>query len=99
MGHQHPMVSITDAFGRRHRESAWVVAPCDEKALKKRYEKFNKKIELVMMPAFNPLVGNAINIDEKGRLGPILNNNLFKLNRALVFRLDGTCLGQLENIF
>lgn len=99
MGHQHPMISMLGAFGKKHRESVWIVAPCDEKALEKRYEKFNRDIRLIMMPAFNPLVGSAVNIDEKTRLGPLLNNNLFKLNRALVFRLDGTCLGQLENIF
>ncbi len=64
----------------------------------KRYEKFNEKISLIMMPAFNPMLGSAVNIDEKERLGPILNNKLFKLNDAIVFRLDGTCLGKLEMI-
>jgi hypothetical protein len=50
------------------------------------------------MPAFNPLVGSAVNIDDNERLGPVLNNKLFKLNDAIVFRLDGTCLGRLESI-
>lgn len=98
MGHQHPMVSITDAFGKRHTEPAWLIAEPDPDAIAKRYDKFNKKINLILMPAFNPLVGSAINIDENERLGPILNNKLFKLNHALVFRLDGTCLGKLENL-
>lgn len=26
-GHQHPMVGMSDAFGRRHREAAWLIAP------------------------------------------------------------------------
>jgi hypothetical protein len=99
VGHQHPMVALTDAFGKRRAEPAWIIAPCDADALSLRYKKFNKKIRLIMMPAFNPMLGCAINIDEKEHLGPILNNNLFKLNRALVFRLDGTCLGQLEKLF
>jgi uncharacterized protein len=99
MGHQHPMVAVTDAFGKRRTEPAWIIAPCDEGSVAARYKKFNKKIRLIMMPAFNPLVGSAVNIDEKERLGPILNNNLFKLHHALVFRLDGTCLGQLDKIF
>lgn len=99
MGHQHPMVAVTDAFGKRHTEPAWLVAEADPEILSGRYKKFNRKIKLVLMPAFNPLVGSAINIDVNERLGPILNNKLFKLNRALVFRLDGTCLGQLEMIF
>lgn len=99
VGHQHPMVAMTDAFGKRRTEPAWIVAPCDSEILAERYKKFNNNISLIMMPAFNPMLGSAINIDEKERLGPILNNKLFKLNHALVFRLDGTCLGQLEKIF
>jgi uncharacterized protein len=98
MGHQHPMVAQTDAFGKKRTEPAWMVAPCDADALSKRYKKFNKKISLIMMPAFNPMLGSAVNIDEKEHLGPILNNKLFKLNDAIVFRLDGTCLGKLEKI-
>jgi len=99
VGHQHPMVALTDAFGKRRAEPAWIIAPCDAEAIANRYKKFNSSISLIMMPAFNPLVGSAINIDDKGRLGPVVNNKLFKLNRALVFRLDGTCLGQLGKIF
>lgn len=98
MGHQHPLIAQTDAFGKRRTEPAWMIAPCDADALAKRYEKFNKKISLIMMPAFNPMSGSVVNIDEKERLGPILNNKLFKLNDAIVFRLDGTCLGKLETI-
>ena len=76
----------------------WMIAAPDPDEIEKHYKKFNKKIRLVLMPAFNPLVGSAINHDEKERFGPLLNNNLFKLNRAIVFRLDGTCLGELGNI-
>jgi hypothetical protein len=98
MGHQHPMISITDAFGKQHREAAWIIAPADEEKLAERYKKFNKKIKLILMPAFNPLVGSTLNYDEKEHLGPILNNKLFKLDDAIVFRLDGTCLGKFQNI-
>ncbi|NYZ73554.1 metallophosphoesterase family protein [Candidatus Micrarchaeota archaeon] len=97
-GHQHPLITMTDAFGRKRSEPVWVMAPPDAERIAERYKKFNKKIKLVLMPAFNPLVGSTINHDEKERLGPLLNNNLFKLNHAIVFRLDGTCLGELKNI-
>ncbi|MEW6722987.1 MAG: metallophosphoesterase [Candidatus Micrarchaeota archaeon] len=98
MGHQHPMVAMQDAFGRRHAEPAWVVAEAEPEKAAQRYPEFNRGIKLVLMPAFNPMVGSPINIDEKERIGPLLNNNLFKLNSALVFRLDGTCLGELGTI-
>jgi putative SbcD/Mre11-related phosphoesterase len=98
MGHQHPMISITDAFGKQHREAAWIIAPGNEKNISERYKSFNKNIKLILMPAFNPLVGSTLNYDEKKHLGPILNNKLFKLDDAIVFRLDGTCLGKFQNI-
>lgn len=98
MGHQHPMISVTDAFGRKHVEPAWLIAPANDDKIAERYPNMNKKIKLIMMPAFNPLVGTVIKIDKKERLGPILNNRLFKLSHAIVVRLDGIRLGKLENI-
>lgn len=97
-GHQHPLVTMTDTLGRSHSEAVWLVAPADGEKIAARYGKFNKKIKLVLLPAFNPLVGSPINFTSEERLGPVLNNNLFKLNDALVFRLDGTRLGKLHSI-
>lgn len=97
-GHQHPLVTMTDTLGRNHSEAVWLVAPADGKKIAARYEKFDRNIKLVLMPAFNPLVGSPINSTSEERLGPVLNNNLFKLNDALVFRLDGTRLGKLHSI-
>lgn len=96
MGHQHPMISITDAFGKKKNEPVWLVAPPDEECIKKHYKKFNKKIKLILMPAFNPVIGTPINIDEKSHFGPLINNKLFKLERALVYRLSGICLGRID---
>ncbi|MFH0737827.1 MAG: metallophosphoesterase [Candidatus Micrarchaeota archaeon] len=98
MGHQHPMVAISDAFGRKHSEPAWIIAPPEVEALAARYPQARKDIRLIMMPAFNPLVGSIMKTDDKSRLGPLLNNKLFKLSDALVVRLDGTRLGKLKNL-
>ena len=95
MGHQHPMVELTDAFGKVHRETVWVVAEPNPEAITKKYKKFNKKIKLILMPAFNPLVGKSVNTSENKHLGPLLNNNLFKLESALFYRLDGTPIGNV----
>jgi putative SbcD/Mre11-related phosphoesterase len=97
-GHQHPMIELTDAFGKARREAAWLIAPCDKYAMGKRYGSFDEKIKLILMPAFNPMVGSAIKYDDKERLGPILNNKLFKLDVALVYRLNGTRLGKLKEL-
>jgi len=98
MGHQHPMLTVIDRSGKRHAEPVWVVAPPDKKRISMHYKKFNERIKLVLMPAFNPLVGSSINTRTEERLGPVLNNKLFKLNSALILRLDGTRLGKLSNI-
>lgn len=98
MGHQHPVVSFMDSMGKKHSEPVWVVADSDSEKIAERYEKFNEKIKLILMPAFNPLVGFPINFTKKEQLGPLLNNKLFKLERALLFRLDGTSLGRLNQI-
>ncbi|MDD5339620.1 MAG: hypothetical protein PHV13_00040 [Candidatus ainarchaeum sp.] len=97
-GHQHPLITMTDTLGRRHSEAAWVIAPANHEKIAEKYETASKKIKLVLMPAFNPLVGSPINFTSEEHLGPVLNNNLFKLNDALVFRLDGTRLGKLHSI-
>ncbi len=94
--HQHPQLEFRDRMGKRHIEPAWLIADADPDEIKKHYESFNKKSKLVLMPAFNPLVGSKISKSE--HLGPILNNNLFKLNHALVFRVDGTLIGKLNEI-
>ncbi|HID72351.1 TPA: hypothetical protein EYP38_00285, partial [Candidatus Micrarchaeota archaeon] len=97
-GHQHPMVRMKDSLGKFHSEPVWVIAEPDAEKINEHYSKFNPKIKLVLMPAYNPLVGSAINFPSEKQLGPILNNKLFKLNRALLFRLDGPSLGELKDI-
>jgi len=96
--HQHPQIEMIDKLGKKHVEPAWFVLEPEKKNIKKHYNEFNDKIKLVLMPAFNPLVGSPIKKDQKSHLGPILNNNLFKLNDAIVYRLDGSCLGKLKNL-
>ncbi len=96
MGHQHPMLSLTDRFGKKHSQPVWVFADSEPDEIKKHYAEFNEKIKLILMPAFNPLVGFPINIERKNQFGPTLNNKLFKLKDALLYGLDGTCLGSLN---
>lgn len=95
--HQHPQLSILDRSGKRHSEPVWIMADPDPERVGEHYKRFNPKIKLVLMPAFNPLVGATFNPADS-RLGPILSNNLFKINAASIYRLEGTPLGNLEKI-
>lgn len=97
-GHQHPLLKIKDSSGKVHSEPAWFVCEPNSKNIVDKYPNFNKKIHLILLPSFNPFLGNAINLTSEKHLGPLLNNKLFKLDSALVYRLNGTCLGQLSQI-
>ncbi len=95
--HQHPLLSVVDKSGKMHSEPVWIFADSDEKSIAEHYKSFNKHIKLILMPAFNPLVGKAFHAGDS-YMGPILSNNLFKINVASVYRLDGTSLGELDKI-
>lgn len=94
--HQHPQIMLTDKSGKKHFSGCWVVADANCREIAKHYENFNKKLRLVLIPAFNPLVGSVLKKGE--HLGPILNNNLFKLNDALLFTMHGIFIGKLKEI-
>jgi putative SbcD/Mre11-related phosphoesterase len=95
--HQHPQLSVVDRSGSRHVEPVWIMAEADPKNISEKYTEFNEKIKLVLMPAFNPLVGATFNAQDS-RLGPILSNNLFKINAATIYRLDGTRIGNVGSL-
>lgn len=97
MGHQHPLILIKDSLGKAHIEPAWIMADIDVENTKKHYKKFNKKMKLILMPAYNPLLGTTIKFTKNDQLGPILNNKLFKLEETKVIRLNGTNLGTIRN--
>jgi len=89
--HQHPALSIVDKSGKRHTEPVWIIADPNEEMIAQHYKSFNKKIKLVLIPAFNPLVGTAFDPSD-AHLGPILSNKLFKIDAAIIYRLEGTPL-------
>jgi len=95
--HQHPQLSIVDKSGSRHVEPVWIMADAHEENISAKYTEFNEKIRLVLMPAFNPLVGATFNAQDS-RLGPILSNKLFKINAATIYRLDGTAIGNVASL-
>ncbi len=54
--------------------------------------------KIIVMPAFNPLLGGvAVNRPEMNLLGPLLSSNVMEKSTAKVKLLDGTYLGSLEN--
>ena len=69
----------------------------EKKNIEKKYPDCNRRIKLVLIPSFNPLLGT--NIVKTEGLGPVLRNKLFKLNTAIVYTFGGTKSGKLGKLF
>ena len=91
MGHVHPSVLLEDSMGGRMNEKCWYRARMVRKKVLERYSSHPE--ELVVVPAFNPLItGSPINADG-GLLGPLLRNGLVDTRSARAYLMDGTNLG------
>ncbi|VVC72027.1 Uncharacterised protein [uncultured archaeon] len=100
IGHVHPSIDAVNERGERTVERAWVVAEADERALLAKFPSANPGIRLVVMPAFNPLVGGTpLNRRGKaGLAGPVLSSGIFKWTDGEIFLLDGTGLGSISSV-
>lgn len=96
--HQHPQIEFIDRSGKRHTEIAWLVFSANKTNIKKVYKKFNEKLQLILMPSFNPLAGKTLKYDDNEHLGPLFKNKLFKYNDAISYRLNGVCIGRLKDM-
>lgn len=90
VAHSHPAVILEDEFGYKTRQKVWVKGVLNSKELKTQYDNINKDISVIVLPVFNPLIiGSPIN-EKKRFLGPILKDEILKMQEIEVFLLDGT---------
>ncbi|MFO8132580.1 MAG: hypothetical protein R6U10_01415 [Thermoplasmatota archaeon] len=95
MGHVHPTVRLRDELGFAVSKPCWLRAPLLEDAVLKRYPDANPEMEVVVMPAFNPLSGGMA-VNTEGILGPM--QNIVDVDAARVYLLDGTHLGSVASL-
>ena len=87
VGHSHPAIEITDELGRRTKEKCWIRGI------------FPSGHELIVMPAFNPLItGIPFNRKDARIPGSIFKRFSIEELEMTAYLLDGTCLGALKNI-
>jgi len=101
ISHTHPTIQFTDDFGYRIVEPVWIKSKIDQEKMKKRYKVKPGKLEVIIMPAFNRLLGGTpVNVKTTSDelLGPLLKNNFIDMNNSELYLLDGTYLGNLKNI-
>lgn len=92
MGHIHPSVLLVDTIGSATNEKCWVRAKLRKKQILDKYERCPE--ELVVVPAFNPLLtGTPINYGERAMLGPLFRNDLVDKRTINAYLLDGTNVG------
>ena len=92
MGHAHPVIN----FYRGYSESVWIISNLiNAKKLQIKYKRYNNKLKIIIMPAFNELSGKKI---EKNNflLGPVAK--LCDLDNAIIYLLNGVCLGTYNNL-
>lgn len=92
MGHIHPEIRILDEKTKKMYNSCWLKTH-PGKNFKKHYPDFSG--EIIIFPAFNPLVGMAI-MDVIP--GPLFNNGLINIKNLDVYLLDSTYLGKFGKI-
>jgi hypothetical protein len=101
MGHIHPVIQLEDRFGYRIIEPVWVKSQICPDMIKKRYRvKKTGKLELIIIPAFNHLLGGSpVNVKGGDRLrGPVLKNGFVDWDNAELYLLDGTYLGRISHL-
>jgi len=102
ISHTHPTIQFTDKFGYRIIKPVWIKSKIDQEKVKKRYKvKKTGKLEVVIIPAFNDLLGGTpVNVKTTSDelLGPLLKNNFIDMKTAEIYLLDATYLGKLKDI-
>jgi putative SbcD/Mre11-related phosphoesterase len=102
ISHTHPIIQFIDKFGYRIIEPVWVKGKIDKEKVKEKYKiKKTGKLEVIVMPAFNRLLGGTpvnIKTNNDELLGPLLKNEFIDLKMAEIYLLDGTYLGKLKDI-
>jgi len=92
MGHTHPSVVFVDSLGGRRTEKCWLRSKLDCGKVAERYETCPG--ELIVVPAFNPLLtGTPVNAEKRSMLGPIFRNEVADRATYRAYLLDGTNLG------
>jgi len=92
MGHIHPSVALADSLGTKSNEKCWLKGKLKQKAVLNRFR--HCPSELIIIPAFNPLLtGTPINSTTGTKFGPMFRNDLVDQRSLEAYLLDGTNLG------
>ncbi len=99
MGHIQPSIQFEDKLGYRFRQQVWLKGKLNQNAIKKKYKaKSTGKLNIIVLPSFNSLLGSLNVIEKKDLSGPLLTSKSMNLDDMRTYLLDGTYLGILKSI-
>jgi hypothetical protein len=100
MAHLHPALNFRDKFGFRNVEQVWVKGKLDVEKVKEKYKiKRTGKLNVIVMPTFNKLLGN-IDMSKliEREYNSVIMNKLMNMKKSKIYLLDGTLLGSLGQL-
>lgn len=98
LGHEHPLVRLTDAVGGGRLERVWLRGALNPTPFERRGTDLVDPVDgdLVVFPAFNNRSGGTqVNVPEQDFLSPFLPT---ALDGGDAYLLDGTRLGQYDRL-
>jgi hypothetical protein len=101
MGHNHPAIEFKDKLGGKIVEPIWLKAKLKVSNLPKKIRCVIKEPpKLLVVPAFNELVGGApVNRAlPKELIGPLFKSGAVELGKAEAYLLDCTFLGEVGRL-
>jgi len=101
MAHLHPGLEFRDKFGFRNVEQVWIKGMFDPEKVREKYKiKKIGRLNAIVMPTFNKLLGNIdVNkLIKQEHAGPEIVNKLTDMRKSKVYLLDGTLLGTLKQL-
>lgn len=99
MAHSHPGIEFKDKFGFRIVEPVWVKSELKKEIVAKKYKlKTIGKLQTIILPTFNPILGGIPLNKGKEYIGPLLSSKAFYIPDATAYLLDGTELGKIKRL-
>jgi len=100
MGHLHPTISLRTDIGFIAKRRVWLIFEGSKRILAEKLAARTRRgsIELIVMPAFNPiLTGLSVNaLTPKDRLWPLIRSGAFNLDSGEAVTLSGERLGRIS---
>ena len=97
IGHIQPSIEFRDKLGYRSRQQIWLKGKLSPDVIKKKYKiSSTGKLNIIVLPAFNPMIGSLNLAAKEDMSGPLMTSKALTLDDMRTYLLDGTYLGTLK---